>query len=57
MSFLRHPNYWDRGVEWLPHALDAWNDYRKFRIGYEIPFNRHYYVFKPTASSPRSMPS
>ena len=26
---------------------DAWIDESKTRIGYEIPFNRHFYVVKP----------
>ena len=25
----------------------AWIDEEKTRVGYEIPFNRHFYVFKP----------
>ena len=33
--------------EVLPHAPDAWIDDTKTRIGYEIPFNRHFYVFEP----------
>ncbi|MCB1086277.1 MAG: SAM-dependent DNA methyltransferase, partial [Verrucomicrobiae bacterium] len=33
--------------EVLPHASDAWIDHDKTKIGYEIPFNRHFYVFKP----------
>jgi type I restriction enzyme M protein len=33
--------------EVLPHAPDAWIDHEKTRIGYEIPFNRHFYVFEP----------
>ena len=37
--------YFQREV--LPHAPDAWIDHDKTRIGYEIPFNRHFYVFKP----------
>ena len=24
-----------------------WIDYEKTKIGYEVPFNRHFYVFKP----------
>jgi type I restriction-modification system DNA methylase subunit len=35
------------GREVLPHASDAWIDHEKTKIGYEIPFNRHFYVFKP----------
>jgi type I restriction enzyme M protein len=30
-----------------PHAPDAWIDAEKTKVGYEIPFNRHFYVFKP----------
>jgi type I restriction enzyme M protein len=30
-----------------PHAPDAWIDDEKTKVGYEIPFNRHFYVFKP----------
>ncbi len=37
--------YFSREV--LPHAPDAWIDHEKTRIGYEIPFNRHFYVFEP----------
>jgi type I restriction enzyme M protein len=33
--------------EVLPHAPDAWIDPDKTRVGYEIPFNRHFYVFEP----------
>lgn len=33
--------------EVLPHAPDAWIDANKTKVGYEIPFNRHFYVFKP----------
>ena len=37
--------YFKREV--LPHAPDAWIDQEKTKVGYEIPFNRHFYVFKP----------
>jgi len=37
--------YFEREV--LPHAPDAWIDHDKTKVGYEIPFNRHFYVFKP----------
>jgi type I restriction enzyme M protein len=37
--------YFQREV--LPHAPDAWIDHDKTKIGYEIPFNRHFYVFEP----------
>ena len=33
--------------EVLPHAPDAWVDEDRTRVGYEIPFNRHFYVFEP----------
>jgi type I restriction enzyme M protein len=33
--------------EVLPHAPDAWVDYDKTKVGYEIPINRHFYVYKP----------
>ena len=36
--------------EVLPHAPDAWIDEEKSRVGYEIPFNRHFYVFEPPRS-------
>ena len=37
--------YFEREV--LPHAPDAWIDREKMKVGYEIPFNRHFYVFTP----------
>jgi type I restriction enzyme M protein len=33
--------------EVLPHVPDAWIDYSKTKVGYEIPINRHFYVYKP----------
>ncbi|MFJ7041853.1 N-6 DNA methylase [Streptomyces sp. NPDC101112] len=33
--------------EVLPHVPDAWIDHTKTKIGYEIPFTRHFYVYKP----------
>lgn len=33
--------------EVLPHAPDAWVDEAKTKVGYEILFNRHFYVFEP----------
>ncbi|MFL3641783.1 HsdM family class I SAM-dependent methyltransferase [Xanthomonas campestris] len=38
--------------EVLPHVADAWVDYSKTKVGYEIPINRHFYVYKP----PRPLP-
>lgn len=37
--------YMDREV--LPHVPGAWVDYTKTKIGYEIPFTRHFYVYTP----------
>ncbi|SES43327.1 type I restriction enzyme M protein [Tranquillimonas rosea] len=37
--------YFEREV--IPHAPDAWIDEDKTKTGYEIPFNRHFYVFEP----------
>ncbi|MDZ8110411.1 MAG: class I SAM-dependent DNA methyltransferase [Nostoc sp. DedQUE12a] len=33
--------------EVLPHVPDAWVDESKTRIGYEIPFTRHFYEYVP----------
>jgi type I restriction enzyme M protein len=41
--------YFKREV--LPHVPDGWIDHDKDKVGYEIPFNRHFYVFK----APRSL--
>jgi type I restriction enzyme M protein len=40
--------YFNREV--LPHAPDAWIEKEKTKIGYEIPFSRHFYVFEPPRS-------
>ena len=37
--------------EVLPHVPDAWVNYGKTKVGYEIPINRHFYVYK----SPRPL--
>jgi type I restriction enzyme M protein len=37
--------YFAREVQ--PHVPDAWIDREKTKVGYEIPFNRHFYVFEP----------
>jgi len=37
--------YFKREV--LPHVPDAWIDESKTKIGYEIPVNRHFYVYEP----------
>jgi type I restriction enzyme M protein len=33
--------------EVLPHVPDAWVDGSKEKVGYEIPFTRHFYVYEP----------
>ncbi len=37
--------YFEREV--LPHAPDAWIDEKKSKVGYEIPFTRHFYEYQP----------
>jgi type I restriction enzyme M protein len=37
--------YFQREV--LPHVPDAWIDHGKTKVGYEIPFNRHFYRYVP----------
>lgn len=49
-------DYFAREV--LPHVTDAWIDESKLDpkdgevgiVGYEIPFNRHFYVYEPPRS-------
>ena len=33
--------------EVLPHVPEAWVDESKTKVGYEIPLNRHFYVYEP----------
>ena len=33
--------------EVLPYRDDAWIDHSKTKVGYEIPFNRHFYQYQP----------
>ena len=33
--------------EVLPHVPDAWIDHEKTKVGYEIPFAKHFYEYKP----------
>jgi len=37
--------YFEREVN--PHVPDAWIDESKTKVGYEIPFNRHFYKYTP----------
>lgn len=34
-------------AEVLPHVPDAWIDEKKTKVGYEIPFTRHFYTYVP----------
>ncbi len=38
-------DYFRREV--LPHVPEAWIDHSKTKVGYEIPFNRHFYEYVP----------
>ena len=40
--------YFKREV--LPHLADAWIDYAKTKVGYEINFTRYFYKYKPLRS-------
>ncbi len=33
-------------AEVLPYRSDAWIDHSKIKVGYEIPFNRHFYEYE-----------
>lgn len=33
--------------EVLPYRPDAWIDFEKIKVGYEIPFTRHFYEYQP----------
>jgi len=33
-------------AEVLPYRPDAWIDHSKIKVGYEIPFNRHFYEYE-----------
>ncbi|MGQ0778947.1 MAG: type I restriction-modification system subunit M [Pseudonocardiales bacterium] len=37
--------YFKREV--TPHVPDAWIDHEKTKVGYEIPFTRHFYAYTP----------
>ncbi|WP_298624576.1 class I SAM-dependent DNA methyltransferase [uncultured Legionella sp.] len=40
--------YFQREI--IPHVPDAWIDQSKTKVGYEIPFNRHFYKYVPSRS-------
>ncbi|MCD7744112.1 MAG: type I restriction-modification system subunit M [Lachnospiraceae bacterium] len=37
--------YFEREVQ--PYATDAWVDYKKTKVGYEIPMTRYFYEYEP----------
>ena len=37
--------YFEKEVK--PYVPDAWIDYKKTKVGYEIPMTRHFYVYEP----------
>mgnify|MGYP001277226803 FL=1 len=41
--------YFEREVK--PHVPDAWIDESKTKVGYEIPFTRHFYKYQPLRPS------
>jgi type I restriction enzyme M protein len=41
----RVDEFFDREVR--PHLPDAWIDHAKTKVGYEIPFTRHFYRYEP----------
>ena len=45
--------YFEREVK--PHVPDAWIDETKTKIGYEIPFTRHFYKYQPLRPSEEIM--
>lgn len=45
--------YFEREVR--PHVPDAWIDEDKTKIGYEIPFTRHFYKYQPLRPSQEIM--
>lgn len=45
--------YFEREVK--PHVHDAWIDETKTKIGYEIPFTRHFYKYQPLRPSEEIM--
>jgi type I restriction enzyme M protein len=47
-------DYFAREV--TPHWRDAWIDYSKTKVGYEIPITRHFYTYEPPRHWTRSKP-
>ena len=40
-------------AEVLPYRKDAWIDHSKIKVGYEIPYNRHFYEYEAPQSLDR----
>ncbi|HMN93861.1 MAG TPA: class I SAM-dependent DNA methyltransferase [Hydrogenophaga sp.] len=47
LKLVRQPCEDYLAAEVLPYRPDAWIDHQKTKVGYEIPFNRHFYEYKP----------
>ena len=47
LTLVREPCERYLAAEVLPYRPDAWIDHAKTKVGYEIPFNRHFYEYKP----------
>lgn len=47
LNLVRQPCEDYLKAEVLPYRPDAWIDHQKTKVGYEIPFNRHFYEYKP----------
>ena len=39
--------YWRRARWKFCRKPDAWIDHDKTKVGYEVPFDRHFFVFEP----------
>jgi type I restriction enzyme M protein len=47
LELVRQPCEAYLKAEVLPYRPDAWIDHQKTKVGFEIPFNRHFYEYKP----------
>lgn len=44
---LYRPPQYRRVMTPPPYRPNAWFDHQKTKIGFEIPFNRHFYKYRP----------
>jgi len=47
LALVRHHCEEYLAAEVLPYRADAWIDHSKIKVGYEVPFNRHFYEYEP----------